>query len=146
MRLPSLVVLALLAAGTAAAPAAAQDSATKVTKTASGKRDRNLISHEELSAPDLQAQSVLEVIRRLRPNFLNVRGAQSCLGTSCSKADIESGKVHASVDGNPVVSLSEISTMHVSNVIEIRYLDAGAAMQKFGGSAHEGPVILIKTM
>ena len=86
MRLTSLVVLALLAAGTAAAPAAAaaQDSATKVTKAASGKRDRNLISQEELSAPDLQAQSVLEVIRRLRPNFLNVRGAQSCLGTSCS--------------------------------------------------------------
>ena len=145
MRLPSLVVLALLAAAVPAA-AAAQDSATKVTKAASGKRDRNLITQEELSAPDLQAQSVLEVIRRLRPNFLNVRGAQSCLGTSCSKADIESGKVHASVDGNPVVSLSEISTMHVSNVIEIRYLDAGAAMQKFGGSAHEGPVILIKTM
>ena len=66
MRLPSLVVLALLAA---AAPAAAQDSATKVTKAASTKRDRNLISHEELSAPELQAQSVLEVIRRLRPNF-----------------------------------------------------------------------------
>ena len=145
MRLPSLVVLALLAAAAPAA-ATAQDSATKVTKAASGKRDRNLISHEELSAPEFQAQSVLEVIRRLRPNFLNVRGAQSCLGTSCSKADIESGKVHASVDGNPVVSLSEISTMHVSNVIEIRYLDAGAAMQKFGGSAHEGPVILIRTM
>ena len=143
----STALLAAVAVPAAARPAAAQDSTVKTVKDARpAHRDRNLITHEELSAPDLQAQSVLEVIRRLRPNFLNVRGAQSCLGTSCSKADIESGKVHASVDGNPVVSLSEISTMHVSNVIEIRYLDAGAAMQKFGGSAHEGPVILIKTM
>ena len=150
MLLKPLVVCALLGIAAHAQPAAAQDTTAKVAKdTPPAKpahRDRNLITHEELSAPDLQAQSVLEVIRRLRPNFLNVRGTQSCLGSNCSNSDLESGKVHASVDGNPVVSLSEISTMHVANIIEIRYLDAGAAMQKFGGSAHEGPVILIKTM
>jgi hypothetical protein len=145
----ALYALLATAAGTATTRrAAAQDSTVKpVVKDARPKRhDRDVITQEELAAPDLQAQSVLEVIRRLRPNFLNVRGAQSCLGSSCSTTDLESGKVHASVDGNPVVSLSEISTMHVANVIEIRFLDAGAAMHKFGGSAHEGPVILIKTM
>ncbi|AHG92286.1 hypothetical protein J421_4751 (plasmid) [Gemmatirosa kalamazoonensis] len=136
----------LVAAPVAARPTAAQDSATKTVKDARpARRDRYLITREELAAPDLQAQSVLEVIRRLRPNFLNVRGTQSCLGV-CSANDAESGKVHASVDGNPVVSLSEINTMHIANVTEIRFLDAAAAMQKFGGSAHEGPVILIKTM
>ena len=33
-----------------------------------------------------------------------------------------------------------------STVVEIRFLNPAAAMQKFGGSALEGPVILVKTM
>ena len=150
MSLKRLMLGALLAAAVvpaAHAQPAPQDTAAKpVKKDAPKHRDRNVITAEELAAPELQAQSVLEVIRRLRPNFLSVRGTQSCLSSTCSTNDVESGKVHASIDGNPVVSLSEIGTMHVANIVEIRFLDAAAAMQKFGGSAHEGPVILIKTM
>jgi len=150
MRLPSLAVLALLAAGSAAAPAAAQDSTTQVTKAAPAKRDRNVITADELSTPERQAQSVFEVVRALRPNFLNVRGTQSCLAAQdlggCSAEDRESGKVHASVDGTTVVSVDEMKNLRASNVTEIRFLNAAQAMQRFGGAAHQGPVILVTTM
>jgi hypothetical protein len=146
MRLPSLVVLALLAA---AAPAAAQDSA-KVTKAASTKRDRNVITADELGTPERQAQTVFEAVRSLRPNFLNVRGTQSCLADKnlggCSAEDMESGKVHASIDGTTVVSLDELKNLRAGTVTEIRLLNAAQAMQRFGGAAHQGPVILVKTM
>ena len=147
MRLPSLVVLALLAA---AAPAAAQDSTTQVTKAASTKRDRNVITADELSTPERQAQSVFEVVRSVRPNFLNVRGTQSCLAAQnlggCSPEDRESGKVHASVDGTTVVAVDELKNLRASTVTEIRFLNPAQAMQRFGGAAHQGPVILVKTM
>jgi len=35
--------------------------------------------------------------------------------------------------------------MHVASVLDIRFLDAAAAMQRFGGAAREGPVILVRT-
>ena len=151
MRLQRLVVcasLALLAALPAAA--AAQDSATKVTKAASAKRDRNVIAADELGTPERQAQSVFEVVRSLRPNFLNVRGTQSCLADKslggCSAEDLESGKVHASIDGTTVVPLDELKNLRAANVTAIRFLSAAQAMQKFGGAAHQGPVILVTTM
>jgi hypothetical protein len=147
------LTLCALVAAVCALPAYAQsptpqDSTAKpAANTKPPHRDRDVITRDELSASDMQALSVLDAIRKLRPNFLNVRGTQSCLSSGgCSAEDQESGKVHASVDGNRVMPLSEIATMHVSNVIEIRFLSPGAAMQKFGGDAHQGPVILIKTM
>jgi hypothetical protein len=145
-----LVALALLAA---AAPvvAAAQDSAKAVTKDApSAKRDRNVITADELSAPERKGQSVYEAVRSLRPNFLNVRGGNKCLKAEelggCSADDKENGQVHASVDGNTVVSIDELKNVLASTVVEIRLLSAAQAMQKFGGSARQGPVILVKTM
>jgi hypothetical protein len=33
----------------------------------------------------------------------------------------------------------------VNSVLEIQFLSVAAAMQKFGGAAREGPVILVRT-
>lgn len=94
---------------------------------------------DELRDPGLAGQSVLEVVRKLRPNFLSSRGVQS-------RSNPEAGRVHASINGNGVVSLDELRTMHTAGVVEIRFLNAAAAMQRFGGAAQEGPVILVQTM
>jgi hypothetical protein len=97
-----------------------------------------VISQEELSAPETQAQSVLDAIRALRPQFLNSRGTNS-------HSDPEAGQVHVSIDNGRIGPLSDLSLMHVNGVIEIRYLSVAQAMQKFGGAAREGPVIVVKT-
>jgi len=109
------------------------------TEGGSVRRDPNVILADELSETSLAGMNVLEVVRRLRPNFLATRGVQS-------QSNPESGRVHASINGNGVVSLDELRTMQTAGVVEIRLLSVAAAMQRFGGAAQEGPVILVRTI
>jgi len=115
-----------------------------------------VITSDELSDPALRALSVLDVVQLLRPHFLNDRGSHSIPfsgagGSDGDKArgavvDPGTGKVHVSIDGGKIVPLEELRGIHANGIIEIRYLDPAAAMQKFGGAALEGPVILVRTM
>ena len=137
----SLAVLAVSAcAGTKKTenlvPAA--DATAAQPSSAAGRPNRDIISALELSAPGLRALSVLEVIRNLRPQFLSVRGKNS-------QSDSEAGRVHASIDYGTIIPVDDLDHMHVNAILEIRFLNAGAAMQKFGGTAHEGPVIVVLT-
>jgi len=137
----SFVALTIVfAAGGTARMARAQDSVPKPA----ARRDRDVISAEELAAPALRSQTVYEVVKRLRPNFLTSRG--TAVRQQGSTADPEAGQVHASVDGNSVTAIGDLRTMSIDGVIEIRFLSAGQAMQRFGGAAREGPVILVRTM
>ena len=60
--------------------------------------------------------------------------------------DQESGKVHASIDGNKIVPVEELAGIRAGTVVEVRFLSPAAAMQRFGGTSRQGPVILVKTM
>jgi len=120
---------------------AASPSGTIITEgqvaAAATTRNRDVITREEISDASMGSQNVLEVVKALRPSFLTVRGSHS---------GSQAGTVHASIDGNRVTSLDELRTLQASTIAEIRFLNPAAAMQKFGGSAMEGPVILVKTM
>lgn len=131
MKTLSVVLYLCVAAGCAARTSSSGSSAARP--------DRDLISRQELADPALRSLTVLEVVRSLRPTYLSSRG-------KLSLQDSEAGKVHASIDGIGVVALEELKNVLVTGVIEIRFLNAGAAMQRFGGSAHQGPVILVRTM
>lgn len=159
MRPSALGVLALFAGSACASnPAAsnttpvAADGAT-ATQASAPTRNRDIISRDELTKPSVVNMTVLDAIKSLRPQFLTVRG----LNTMAAKenndgangrpiTDQESGKVHASIDGNKIVPLEELSTLRAGSIAEVRFLSPAAAMQKFGGSSRNGPVILVKTM
>jgi hypothetical protein len=130
-------VALLVANGCGHPPAGSVDGVTPAEAPVS--RDRDLISQRELSDPALKAQSVLDVVRSLRPQFLTERGKNS-------HSDDEAGKVHASVDNGRIVPVDELQNIHVATVMEIRYLNIAAAMQRFGGAAREGPVILVRLL
>ena len=136
MALRQMAVWACVAAVTACAGRA---SSTTTAASSLAARDRDLITKAELSDPSFAAMTVLEVVQRLRPHFLSDRGVQS-------RSNTESGKVHASIDNSSVVEIGQLRNLLVSHVQEIRFLNAGAAMQRFGGAALEGPVIVVKTM
>lgn len=123
----------------ATAGCAGRASTGSESTSALARRDRNVITQAELSDPAVSSMTVLEAIRRLRPNFLSTRGVNS-------QSDAAAGRVHAAIDNNSVVPLEELRNISASHVVEIRYLDAGAAMQRFGGAAREGPVIVVRTM
>ena len=108
------------------------------------QRDRSVITRAELADPAVSGRTVLEAVRSLRPSFLTVRGQHSLQATA--QADPEAGKVHASIDGTKIVSVEELAGINANSVVEIRFLNPAQAMQRFGGAAREGPVILVKTM
>ena len=133
-----LVGVFLLVAAATACAAKAPVAGSSDEVRASAPRNRDLITLADLSAdPAMRSQSVLEVVRTLRPHFLTDRGPDN--------ADPNEGKVHVSIDDGRIVPLSELSTMHANEVIEIRYLNSGQAMQKFGSTARRGPVIVVRT-
>ncbi len=138
----SLAVVAVTAACAGHAPSggAAQGAAPVASPAASpARRNPNLISHEELQDPRVRSRNVLDVVKELRPNFLTERGKNSM-------SDPEAGKVHASINGLGVVALDELKGILTNSVVEIQFLNPAAAMQRFGGAAREGPVIVVKTM
>jgi hypothetical protein len=81
----------------------------------------------------------MEVIRSKRPHFLIERGKNA-------HSDDDAGKVHVSIDNGRILPLAELENIHAGSVIEVRYMNPAQAMQKFGGAAREGPVIVVKTI
>lgn len=143
MSLKTICVCVLIAA-TSACAAKAPVAGARDDARAPTTRNRDLITQDDLSAdPALRAQSVLEVVRVLRPHFLVDRGTNS-LGAG-AQSDPEAGQVHVSIDNGRVVSLTELSGIHANAVREIRYLNVAQAMQKFGTAARQGPVIVVTT-
>jgi len=140
-----LGAVACASGGAAGAPTTAAGAAP--ASMAGQRPDRNVITADELSSPSMNSLSVYEAIRNLRPNFFSNRGNQANQYAGQNvMVDTESGRVHASIDGHAIVSVDELKSMLLHGVIEIRLLSPAAAMQKFGGAAKEGPVILVRTM
>ena len=150
----SAFVVALIAAGacaskSASTPDAAGTTATATQQAAPANRNRDLITRDELTKPSVVNMTVLDAVRSLRPHFLTVRGTNTVPAKNASGqsvVDQESGKVHASIDGNKIVPIEELTSLRAGTVLEVRYLTPAAAMQRFGGTARQGPVILVKTM
>lgn len=137
-----LIPVCVLVAAGACASSASTPATTPGVATAeqtAPSRDRDVITQQELAQPEVRAQSVLDVVRSLRPQYLNERGKNS-------HSDEEAGKVHISIDNGRILPLDELQNIHANTVLEIRYLNIAAAMQKFGGAAREGPVILVRML
>ena len=134
----------VVAAACASTPKSGSSDAASPTRP--GSRNRDLITQEELNAnPTVRAQSVYEVIRSLRPQYLINRGNNTMKdSTVMANTDEEAGKVHASVDGGRVVEPTDL-TMSANEILEIRYLTVAQANLRFGTAARQGPVILVTT-
>ena len=96
----------------------------------------NVISLRELRDPVIAGMDALKAIRFLRPNFFRTTGPQSFVNT-------EAGKVHYSLDYGPVRPVSELETLTTVMIVEIRYLNANDAHNRFGLNANGGPVIVL---
>ena len=82
--------------------------------------------------------NALEAVRRMRLNFLMVRGQTSLLSP-------DAGSVHVSVDGGPLQTLDALSRLQARDVAEVRYLNPTSATQRFGLASGSGGVILVKS-
>ena len=101
-------------------------------------RGSDVITAQELADASVSAGDALEAVRRLRPRFLATRGSGSIRIASA-------GSVHISVNGGPLLTLTELSRMRPGEIAEIRYLNATEATQRFGTLAGGGGVLLVKS-
>jgi hypothetical protein len=97
----------------------------------------DVITAAELADPAVAAGDALQAVQRLRPRFLMSRGMTS------SASNGSAGGVHASIDGGPLVAVTDLQRVRPSSLKEIRYLSATDAAQRFGAMAGNGPVIIL---
>ena len=104
--------------------------------TPKAKKDPYVITKEELMDPQITSRDALTALRHLRPNFFTYRGP-------ITPNDPNAGKTQISQDYGPLRPLSELESMNTMTFVEVRFLNADAAMGRFGLNAQGGPVIVL---
>jgi hypothetical protein len=123
---PRSGVAALVAAGVlmllAPAPGVAQ------------KKQRDLITREEILSSSKKDQDLFQVVRALRPHFLlPPRGFRSTRGSRPSVLY---------VNGNRTGELVQLRSILAVDVFEVKYLDPSRAENEFG-IGHSGGAVLV---
>lgn len=100
------------------------------------KRATNVISSEELQAPEILSRDAYAAIRMLRPNFFAYRGPSG-------SSEAGAGEVMVSHDYGPLMSVQSLKTHNTMGIVEVRYLTAQEAGGRFGLNANGAPVIVL---
>jgi hypothetical protein len=125
----------------ATTPAPADGELTAVSPTGrSGRPRKNLdiISQDELRDPTIAGTDAMTAIRQLRPAFFRTRGPQSF-------SNPNAGLVQISQDYGPLRPVGELTSVDTRSLVEVRYLNANDAQNRFGINANGGPVIVVLT-
>ena len=100
------------------------------------KRAGNVISAEELQAPQILSRDAYAGIRMLRPHFFSYRGPTG-------SAEAGAGEVMVSHDYGPLMSVQSLKGHNTMGIVEVRYLNAQEAGLRFGLNANGAPVIVL---
>ena len=95
------------------------------------RRDPNLITLEELA--DHTTLSALDVVRRLRPRWLQGRGAGTG-GSNVPQLIVDGARMGNAQDA--------LRTLSVSDIQELRYLNASDATMRFGTNFPGGAIMV----
>jgi len=135
MRFTRVVLPALFVLASACASSQTNDNELRAV-TPKAKKDPNIITQEELQAPEITSRDAYTALRHLRPNFFTYRGPTTY-------NDPSAGSTQFSTDYGPLRPLKELATMNTFNFVEVRYLNADQAQNRFGINANAGPVIVL---
>ena len=129
------VALGLTVGGCASSPSGSSATASPSSQTrVRGSRDR--ITAEELATIDVQ--NALQAVQRLRPNFLQTRGAAS---SSITQGPQE---IVVYVDQTRMGGPGTLAQIPIAEVKEIQYLSATDATQRFGTGHGAGAIIVTR--
>lgn len=135
MRLTRVLLPVLFVLASACASSQANDNELRVVQP-KAKKNPNVISREELQDPAIISRDAYSAIRLLRPNFFVYRGPTTY-------NDPSAGATLFSQDYGPLRQLRELASMNTMTFVEVRYLDANQAQNRFGINANGGPVIVL---
>lgn len=134
-------LVVLLVAGAACAQKTASTSTSTAVApqgTSRARKNPDVISQEELRDPTIAGVDAMTAIRQLRPAFFRTRGPMSFQNTTA-------GQVQVSQDYGPLQSLNALAAVDTRSLVEVRYLNANDAQNRFGINANGGPVIVVMT-
>ena len=103
---------------------------------ASTYRDPNVITPAELANEN--SPNVYDAIQHLRPEMLRPRLANASSSISSSQDYV----VQVYMDNNRLGGISDLRTIPVATVKEIRFLSPAQAMQRFGSGNPGGAIVL----
>jgi len=132
--LPALFVLA---AASACASTKTNDNELRTVQP-KAKKNPYVITREELMDPAITSRDALTALRHLRPNFFTYRGPTDPI-------DYKAGHTQVSQDYGPLQALSALAAVDTRSLVEVRYLNANDAQNRFGINANGGPVIVVMT-
>jgi hypothetical protein len=134
-------VLLVAAAAIAVLPAAASAQ----------KRQRDLITRQEIEASPKRSGNLLQLIRSLRPHFLEPpRGTRGLQFEGTDRVNQKSGSgssmipVAVFIGNNQQSGVDALESLMADQVEEVRYLDASKAIGEFGLSRGAGGAIILK--
>lgn len=100
------------------------------------KRQRDLLTRDEIQASPQRDLNLLQALRSLRPKFVQVAPTQTSFGaTMVSKAVVY-------IDGMREENVDELSTIRAGDVDEVRYLDPSQAATEYGPTAGGGALVI----
>jgi hypothetical protein len=123
--------------GLAAAILAGGFLAVSPTEGAAQKRQRDRITQEEILKSAHSELDLFQVIRSLRPHFLQPPPGVRTLGGADQPAPVA-----VYVDGRRETGIDALRTIMADRVEEVRYLDAGRSENEFGPTANGGAVLV----
>ena len=135
-RRTSALLLVLAAACAKSAPS----TTTSAPAPSASREARNpdVISRTELQDPTIAATDAMTAIRQLRPAFFRTRGPQSFSNT-------KAGLTQISQDFGPLQPVDNLKGIDTRSLVEVRFLNAVEAQNRFGINANGGPVIVLLT-
>ena len=136
MRFTRVLLPALFVLASACASSQANNDNELRAVTPKAKKNPNVITQEELQDPAITSRDAYTAIRHLRPNFFTYRGPTTY-------NDPTAGATQFSTDYGPLRPLKELAQMNTFTFVEVRYLDANQAQNRFGINANAGPVIVL---
>ena len=135
---PRSFLAVLLVVGAACAQKTTSASTESRVESPRIRKNPDVISREELRDPTIAGADAMTAIRQLRPAFFRTRGPQSFTNASA-------GQVQISQDYGPLQGVNSLVQVDTRSLVEVRYLNANDAQNRFGINANGGPVIVVLT-
>jgi outer membrane cobalamin receptor len=128
------ILLVSVLVGLAACASKPSSEATPGQPAPAQRGSTNVITQAEIERT--AATTVLEVIERLRPNYLQTRGA-----ISMTQKDVG---VVVYADGTLLGDVSALSRISAADVKRIEYLSASEATQRYGTGHVHGAILITR--
>jgi len=108
--------------------------------TSKAARNSNVLTAEELAAFNWEGKTAYDVVSRLRPSWLRVRGVQGLPRASDVAASDSSEYALVVVDGHPMGRVGLLRDIEAHQLSDLSYYDPAEAGGKFGSRGANGAI------